>query len=318
MWCSVADESTCLGVVMPVYVLVAAEGQPELRDAPLAEHLEDHSLVDDGTRTSTSAAVLGVVQPPRVAFRHVLAEVVVVRPAGGRESQQQLLERTTVTVVKSGGLTPSPARRREEKRKRKGRTGTCPVVRVRRLGGHVLVQAPPEPGRVGLLGEEELVLLPAREHLDEGAVAGRGHAALDRLPRHDRVPFRRLQRPQVEQLGELEEWKEGIQVKPLAVSLTLVCGFYLVHLVGVGGRQGRGEVLAEPGTVRRPDLLPLGGAPRSQQEAQAPRRAARAADLPARLLGPCSRGHGRRRRLNEVFDVDTGPGRLARPARAAV
>lgn len=138
------------------------------------------------------------------------------------------------------------------------------MVRVRRLGGHFLVQAPPEPGRVGLLGEEELVLLPAREHLDEGAVAGRGDAALDRLPRHDRVPFRRLQRPQVEQLGELEEWRE---VKPFAVSLTLVCGFYLVHLVGVGGRQDavqrRGEVLAEPGTVRRPDLLPLGGAPRS-------------------------------------------------------
>lgn len=104
---------------MPIYVLVAAEGQPELRDAPLAEHLEDHSLVDDGTRTSTSAAVLGVVQPPRVAFRHVLAEVVVVRPAGRRESQQQLLERTTVTVIKSGGLTPSPPQRREEKRKKK-------------------------------------------------------------------------------------------------------------------------------------------------------------------------------------------------------
>lgn len=195
------------------------------------------------------------------------------------------------------------------------------MVRVRRLGGHVLVQAPPEPGRVGLLGEEELVLLPAREHLDEGAVAGRGDAALDRLPRHDRVPFRRLQRPQVEQLGELEEWKEGIQVKPLAVSLTLVCGFYLVHLVGVGGRQGvvqrRGEVLAELGTLRHPDLLPLGGAPRSKQEAQEPRRAARAADLPARLLGPRSRGHGRRR-LNKMFAVYTGPGRLARPAHAAV
>lgn len=82
----VADESTCLGIVMPIYVLVAAEGQPELWDAPLAEHLEDHSLVDDATRS----AVLGVVQPSRVAFRYVLAEVVLVRPSGGRESYQQL------------------------------------------------------------------------------------------------------------------------------------------------------------------------------------------------------------------------------------
>ena len=57
--------------------------------------------------------------------------------------------------------------------------------------------------------------------------------------------------------------------------------------------QRPGEVLAEHRTVRRPDLLPLSGAPRSQEEAQAPRRAARAPDLPARLLGP-RRGHGRR------------------------
>jgi hypothetical protein len=80
---------------MPIYVLVAAEGQPELWDAPLAEHLKDDSLVDDGASTT----VLRVVQPPRVAFRYVLAEVVVVRPAGGRESQQQLLKQTTMTVV---------------------------------------------------------------------------------------------------------------------------------------------------------------------------------------------------------------------------
>jgi hypothetical protein len=75
--------------------------------------------------------------------------------------------------------------------------------------------------------------------------------------------------------------------------------FYLVLLVvGVGhGHEGAvqrpGEVLAERRTVRSPDLLPLGGAPRSQEEAQAPRRAARAPDLPARLLGP-RRRHGRR------------------------
>jgi len=94
-WPEVADESACLGIVMPIYVLVAAEGQPELWDAPLAEHLKDDSLVDDGASTT----VLRVVQPPRVAFRYVLAEVVVVRPAGGRESQQQLLKQTTMTVV---------------------------------------------------------------------------------------------------------------------------------------------------------------------------------------------------------------------------
>ena len=90
--------------------------------------------------------------------------------------------------------------------------GTCPLVRVRRLGDHVLVQAPPEPGHVCLLGEEELVLLPAREHLDEGAVAGHGDAALDRLPRHDRIPFRRLQRPQVEQPAELQGGNRALVV----------------------------------------------------------------------------------------------------------
>ena len=76
---------------------------------------------------------------------------------------------------------------------------------MRRLGDHVLVQVPPEPGQVGLLGEEELVLLAAREDLDEGAVAGHGGAALHRLPRHHGVSLRRLQRPQVEQLAELKE-----------------------------------------------------------------------------------------------------------------
>jgi len=192
---------------MPVYVLVAAEGQPELWDAPLAEHLEDHSLVDDGASTT----VLGVVQPPRVAFGYVLAEVVVVRPAGGRQSQQQLLKQTNNNDGSqrscSGGLTPSQFT--SEKRSEEG-WGTCPLVRVRRLGDHdVLVQVPPEPGHVCLLGEEELVLLPAREHLDEGAVAGDGDAALDRLPRHDGVPLRRFQRPpQVEQLAELQGGRE--------------------------------------------------------------------------------------------------------------
>jgi len=94
---------------MPIYVLVAAQGQPELWDAPLAEHLKDHSLVDDGAGTT----VLRVVQPPCVAFGYVLAEVVVVRPAGGCESQQQLLKQTTMTVVSlsSGGLTPWQQRR---------------------------------------------------------------------------------------------------------------------------------------------------------------------------------------------------------------
>lgn len=84
-----------------------------------------------------------------------------------------------------------------------------PLVRMRRLGDNVLVQVPPEPDLVDLLGEEELVLLPAREDLDEGAVAGHGGAALHSLPRHDGVPLRRVQRrPQVEQLVELEERKE--------------------------------------------------------------------------------------------------------------
>lgn len=91
------------------------------------------------------------------------------------------------------------------------------MVRVRRLGDHVLVQVPPEPSQVGLPGEEELVLLPAREHLDEGTVAGHGHAALERLPRHDRVPLRRLQRPQIEQPAELEG-EGGREKKPLVVS----------------------------------------------------------------------------------------------------
>lgn len=82
---------------------------------------------------------------------------------------------------------------------------------MRRLGEHVLVQVPPEPRQVRLLGEEELVLLPAREDLDEGAASGDGDAALHRLPRHHRVPLRRVQRPQIEQLGELEEWNNGIK-----------------------------------------------------------------------------------------------------------
>ena len=97
------DGFTCLGVVMPIYVLVAAEGQPELRDAPLAEHLEDHGLVDDGPR----AGVLGVVQPPGVAFGDVLAGLVVVRLAGGRKSHQQLPGSSGNSNVRSfSWLTP--------------------------------------------------------------------------------------------------------------------------------------------------------------------------------------------------------------------
>lgn len=41
-----AIEFAYLGEVMPIYVLVTAERQPELWDAPLAEHLEDGGLVD--------------------------------------------------------------------------------------------------------------------------------------------------------------------------------------------------------------------------------------------------------------------------------
>jgi len=88
---------------MPVYVLVAAEGQPELRDAPLAEHLEDHGLVDDRPR----AAVLGVVEPPRVALGNVVAGLVVVRLAGGRKSHQQLPGSSGNSNVRSfSWLTP--------------------------------------------------------------------------------------------------------------------------------------------------------------------------------------------------------------------
>uniref|UniRef100_A0A0A9HFF6 Uncharacterized protein n=1 Tax=Arundo donax TaxID=35708 RepID=A0A0A9HFF6_ARUDO len=67
---------------MPIYVFVAAERQPELWDAPLAKHLKDGSLVDD----RSCAAVLGVVQPPRVAFCIVLTGL-----TGGSKSYQQLL-----------------------------------------------------------------------------------------------------------------------------------------------------------------------------------------------------------------------------------
>jgi hypothetical protein len=72
---------------------------------------------------------------------------------------------------------------------------TCPLVRMRRLGDHVLLEVPPEPGHVRLLGEEELVLLPPREDLDQGPVAGHGHAVLDGLPRHDRISICRFERP---------------------------------------------------------------------------------------------------------------------------
>ncbi|WVZ65155.1 hypothetical protein U9M48_014564 [Paspalum notatum var. saurae] len=254
---------------MPIYVLVAAEGEPELRDAPLAEHLQDDGLVDDGPR----AAVLGVVQPPGVALGYVLAEVVVVRPAGCRESHQQLLRESR------------QQRQTSDRQQLHGRSSSA-----EQRGTNV----PPEPGEVGLLGEEELVVLAARDDLDEGAVAGHGDAALHGLPRHHRVPLRRLQRPQVEQLAELVEsgGKEKKKTEPLVRAyLVLVLG------LGVGGHeegavQRGGEVLAEGRAVRDPDLLPLGGAPRSQEEAQAPRLAARAVDLPARLLQPCRGGHG--------------------------
>jgi hypothetical protein len=81
----------------------------------------------------------------------------------------------------------------------------------------------------------------------------------------------------------------------MTVETTCPCSparFYLV-LLAAGREERRGEVLAEGGAVGRPDLLPLAGAPRGQEQAQAPRVAARAADLPARLLEP-RRGHGRR------------------------
>ena len=77
------------------------------------------------------------------------------------------------------------------------------LIRVRGVGDHVLLQVLLEPGQVRLLGEEELVLLPPREDLDKGAVIGR-RAALDGVPRHDRVSLRQIKHPQVEQIAELE------------------------------------------------------------------------------------------------------------------
>ena len=153
----------------------------------------------------------------------------------------------------------------------RSRSVTCPLVRMGRLGDHVLLKVPPEPGQVRLLCEEELVLLPPREDLDQGPVAGHGHAAVDGLPRNDGVSMCRLEHPHVEQLAELEKRNDLITVKSEARQ---VCveenhrGLYLVFLVGNNDPlQRSGEVLAERCTVRRPDLLPLGRAPGSQEEA---------------------------------------------------
>ena len=77
-----------------------------------------------------------------------------------------------------------------------------PLIRVRRLRDHVLLQVLLKPGQVRLLGEEELLLLPPREYLDEDPVIGRG--GLDGVPRHDRVALSRVEHPQVEQIAELD------------------------------------------------------------------------------------------------------------------
>ena len=44
--CHQDTEIAYLGEVMSIYVLVTAECQPELWDAPLAEHLENSGLID--------------------------------------------------------------------------------------------------------------------------------------------------------------------------------------------------------------------------------------------------------------------------------
>lgn len=80
---------------------------------------------------------------------------------------------------------------------------TYSLIRVRGVCDHILLQVLLEPGQVCLLGEEELVLLPPREDLDKGTVVGR-RAALDGVPRHDRVSLRQVKHPQVEQVAELE------------------------------------------------------------------------------------------------------------------
>jgi hypothetical protein len=74
---------------------------------------------------------------------------------------------------------------------------------------------------------------------------------------------------------------------------------YLVFQVGSDDPLHRsGKVLAERCTVRRSDLLPLGRAPGSQEEAQETRLAARVVDISTHLLKGCSirsgGGHGRR------------------------
>lgn len=119
----------------------------------------------------------------------------------------------------------------------------------------------------------------------------------------------------------MEERKKEVRESNRLDGAETLCSFafYLVLLAAGPSDedplQRRDEVLAEGRAVGRPDLLPLGGAPRSQELAQAPRVAARAADLPARLLEP-RRGHGRRlaARTNEVFDVENSVSlRLGRP-----
>jgi hypothetical protein len=142
---------------------------------------------------------------------------------------------------------------------------------MRRLCDHVLLQVLLEPGKVCLIGEEELVLLPACEDLHQDPVI-RGAAILDGVPSHDRVALRRVEHPQVEQLAEL---------------IFLVDHEDFLHFSG--------EIFAEHCTVSRLDFLPLRWAPMSQENAQTAWLVARIMDLSALILKTCGnktpRGH---------------------------
>jgi hypothetical protein len=169
---------------------------------------------------------------------------------------------------------------------------------MRRLCDHVLLQVLLEPGKVCLIGEEELVLLPACEDLHQDPVI-RGAAILDGVPSHDRVALRRVEHPQVEQLAELGR-ERSWRGKNLKISLKQGVqnreGTYLIFLVDHEDfLHFSGEIFAEHCTVSRLDFLPLRWAPMSQENAQTAWLVARIMDLSALILKTCGnktpRGH---------------------------
>ena len=182
---------------------------------------------------------------------------------------------------------------------------TYPLISVRRLCDHVLLQVLLEPGQVRLLGEEELLLLPPREYLDKDPVVG--HGALDGVPRHDRVPLGRVEHPQVEQIAELDRKAHDNETESNfgVLCLPTLLSYLAVLIGGKGFVQPSGDVFAERCAISRLDLEPLRWAPASQEAAQTARLVARAMDLSALVFEACvgRRVRGHVRQPAEAFDV---------------